>query len=209
SIQDLAASAGGNTLQNTGLDLQKDVLPWVGQYASFAVFPQAGAATNGVPAVGAVALLQSRDDNATAAALKKALEYQRAHGATVNQSQVGGFTLYSSGQGGNNAAALTSGKGWAIFASDQQAAQAVINRINGQGDTLDSAQAFKDATGSLPSGRFGTIYLNLRQIVNTILPSGAPNGAASMSIPFLDTYPTGSGSLEWTDAGLRGQLTFS
>src|SRR5262249_48410627 len=123
SIQDLAASAGGNTLQNTGLDLQKDVLPWVGQYASFAVFPQAGAATNRVPAVGAVALLRSRDDNATAAALKKALDYQRAHGATVNQSQVGGFTLYSSGQGGNNAAALTSGKGWAIFASDQQAAQ--------------------------------------------------------------------------------------
>jgi Protein of unknown function (DUF3352) len=209
SIQDLAASGGGSPLQNTGLDLQKDVLPWIGQYASFAVFPQSTTTTNGMPAVGAVALLQSRDDNATAAALKKALDYQRSHGTSVNQSQFGGFTLYTSGQSGNNGAVLTSGKGWAIFASDQQAAQAVINRINGQGDTLDSAQAFKDAIGSLPSGRFGTIYVNLRQIVNAILPSGAPNGAASMSIPFLDTYPTGAGSLEWTDAGLRGQMTFS
>src|SRR5262249_18426705 len=59
------------------------------------------------------------------------------------------------------------------------------------------------------SGRFGTLYLNLRQLINAALPSGAPNGAASFSVPFLDTYPTGAGSLEWTDAGLRSQLTFS
>ncbi len=209
SIQDLTAASGSNPLQNTGLDLQKDVLPWVGQYASFAVFPQSNTASPGVPAVGEVALLQSRDDNATAAALKKAIEYQRSHGTTVNQSSFGGFTLNTSGPSASNGAVVTSGKGWAIFASNQQAAQAVINRINGQGDTLDSAQAFKDATGSLPSSRFGTIYVNLRQIVNTILPSGSPTGAASMTIPFLDTYPTGAGSLEWTDAGLRSQMTFS
>jgi hypothetical protein len=103
---------------------------------------------------------------------------------------------------------VTSGKGWALFASDQQAAQAVINRFNGQGDPLDSADAFKDATGGLPSGRFGTVYVNLRQLVNAIVPAGAPSGAASMSIPFLDTYPTGAGSLQWTDAGLHSQMTF-
>lgn len=209
SIEKLIASSGTNPLKDSGLDLQKDVLPWVGQYASVAVFPQSGGSSAGALQVGEVALLQSRDDNATAAALKKALDYQRAHGNTVNQSSFGGFTLYTSGQSGANAAAVTSGKGWAIFASNAQAAQAVINRINGQGDTLDSAQAFKDATDSLPSGRFGTIYLNLRQIVSAILPSGSPTGAANMAIPFLDTYPTGAGSLEWTDAGLRSQLTFN
>ncbi len=207
NLQDVFATSGNNPLKNTGLDWQKDVQPWIGQYASFAVFPVTSNTTAAAtPAVGAVALLQSRDDNATATALKKALDYQRAHGATVNQSQFGGFTLYTSGRDGG---VVTSGKGWAIFASNQQAAQAVINRINGQGDTLDSADAFKDATGSLPSGRFGTLYLNLRQFVNAVLPSGAPNGAASLSVPFLDTYPTGAGSLEWTDAGLRSQLTFS
>lgn len=208
SIQNLTAATGSNALQDTGLDLQKDILPWLGQYASFAVFPQASSIA-GMPAVGEVAMLQSNNDSATAAALTKAVNYQRSHGKTVNQSQFGGFTLYTTGASNGQGAVLTSGKGWAIFASDQQAAQAVINRINGQGDTLDSADAFKDATGSLPSGRFGTLYLNLRQLVSAVVPSGAPSGAVNLSVPFLDTYPTGAGSLEWTDAGLRGQMTFS
>src|SRR5262249_37077527 len=136
SIQDLTAAGGTNPLQNTGLDLQKDVLPWVGQYASFAVFPQSHTSSPRVPPVGEVPLLQPRDNNATAAALKKAIDYQRAHGTTINQSSSGGFTLFTSGPNASDGSVVTSGKGWAIFASNQQAAQAVINRINGQGDTL-------------------------------------------------------------------------
>ena len=85
--------------QATGLDWNNDILPWLGRDIAFAVFPHtATAPTPGnfqYSPVGYVYLLQSRDDGAAQAAMKKAASFQTQQGNTVSTSSYAGFTIYS------------------------------------------------------------------------------------------------------------------
>jgi hypothetical protein len=198
--------------QGTGLDLQKDVLPWAGPDIALGVFPlanskQGTAITNPAAAVGVVGLVQSHDDNAAKNAVAKFNAHLKQQGSTLKQATYKGFSLYSSGS--DNAAGLFgNGSGWVIIASNTEAAHAVIDRLNGNGETLSDQQPFKDATSNLPSGHFGTYYLNLQQTLSSFLPTTAPNGLTSISVPFIESYPVAGGYLGWTNTGERSQITF-
>lgn len=213
--------------QQTGLDWQHDIVPWLSRNLAFAAFPRtapqgAGAGPNAN--IGFAYLLQSHDDGLAQAAMKKAADFQTQHGHTVSKTSYGGFTLYSvastsdfassSAPGAPGVATVydpgasspgvtvTAGKGWALIASDPNAAHAVIDRLNGGSSSLSDNSAFTTITRDLPADRFGTFYVDLQGILRTL--SGPAAGV--FHSPLLDSYPTAGGYLEWTAAGLRAQM---
>ena len=177
---------------------------------------------------GAVFLLQSRDDGKAQAALAKAADFQKQQGNAVTTASYNGFTVYSAGVGPSSAslgsasigddpssigtqihvaspaqphvsAAFAAGKGWAVLGAGVSTVQAVIDRLNGSGDTLANSAAFRNATSGLPAGRFGTLYVSLRDVARL--------GGSNQSVPLFDIYPTAVGYTSWTDPGERTQLT--
>jgi hypothetical protein len=212
SLNTLGHGGSGSLTSGSGLDWANDVLPWLGRDIAAGAFPGA-VSTNGASgsSVAGVALIQSHDDTKAQAAMKKAAEHGSSQGAVT--STYNGFTLYSQpgfSDGFDGAASspsgttFTAGKGWAVIATDPAAAKSVIDRLNGTGDTLASQQAFQNATNNLPGNRFGTVYVDLRQIASLA------NASADQQVTkLLNTYPIGEGYTSWTDAGLHAQLTFN
>jgi hypothetical protein len=208
---DMIGSQAAALQKATGLDWQKDVVSWAGPDVAFGAFPLANAQqadANPAASMGIVALVQSRDDNAAKAAISKLNAHEKQQGTTLQQSSYNGFTLYATGSG-SSSGLYGSGSGWVLVASNAEAAHAVIDRINGGSDSLNDQQAFKDAISNLPSNHFGTYYVNLRQALDSMIPVKAPNGLASVSVPFIETYPVAGGYLAWNDAGQRSQITFN
>ncbi|HKT38101.1 MAG TPA: DUF3352 domain-containing protein [Ktedonobacterales bacterium] len=208
---DLIGAQASALQKATGLDWQKDVVPWAGPDVAVGVFPLANsqqAVANATTPVGVVALIQSRDDNAAKAAIGKLNAHERQQGTTLQQSSYNGFTFYATGSG-SSSGLYGSGSGWVLIASNAEAAHSVIDRINGSSDSLNDQQAFKDAISNLPSNHFGTYYVNLRQALDSLIPVKAPNGLASVSVPFIESYPVAGGYLAWSETGQRSQITFN
>jgi hypothetical protein len=194
--------------QATGLNWQTDILPWVDRDIAVAAFPRPAPAASAndyapIESVGAVILLQSKDDSAAQKAMKKAADFQGSRGNAISQSTFSGFILYSENAG--NGTTFTAGSGWAIIATDATTAQMVIDRVNGKGDTLDGDTAYQNATSNLASDRFGTIFVNIKELY-TAATTGAASTASPL-LPFANIYPTAGGFLEWTSSGLRAQVT--
>jgi hypothetical protein len=190
----------------TGLNWQTDILPWVNRDIALAAFPASldPNPANPFEQLGAVVLIQSKDDSAAQNAMKKAADFQQSQGHTVVTTTYGGFTLYTVADGGSTTFAANNG--WAIIGSNSVATKMVIDRINGKGNTLANAQAYQDATSSLPSDRFGTVFVNIKAIY-ALAASAGGNAAASTLMPFASVYPTAGGYLEWNSAGMRAQIT--
>lgn len=199
----------------TGLDWDTDIKSWVGQDLAMGVFPlanaqQGQALASPAGAIGVTVLIQSRDDNAAKSAINKVNAHLKQQGNTLNPSSYKGFSLYAPDAATASANGIYGvGSGWVVFASNQSAAHAVIDRISGSGDNLGDQQAFKDAVSNLPSNHFGTYYINLRQILTTLTPVQAPNGLGSISIPFIESFPSAGGYVGWTNNGERSQITFN
>jgi hypothetical protein len=194
--------------QATGLNWQTDILPWVDRDIAVAAFPRpAPTASGDVPAsvssAGAVILIQSKDDSAAQKAMKKAADFQGSQGNAISQSTYSGFTLYSEGAG--NGTTFTAGSGWAIIATDATTTHMVIDRVNGKGDTLDGQTAYQNATSNLASDRFGTIFVNIKELYTAVTAGAGP--ATNSLLAFANIYPTAGGFLEWTSTGLRAQVT--
>jgi hypothetical protein len=227
---DQASGQSDSLKQSTGLDWQHDILPWVNRDVAYAVFQRPASTGSAGPLgqVGWAFLIQSRDDTAAQAAMKKVADFQGQHGTTMTTSTYGGFTLYgqslpdfqygpsSDGSGGTSATLIgsqahavatgttyTAGKGWALVASDGTSAQIVIDRLNGATGTLADTPAFQSATSNLPSNRFGTVFIDTRSLVGATNPSSA----GGSSVLADDVYPTIGGYLARTNSGLRMQIT--
>lgn len=213
----LNSSTGGasqDSIQKaTGLNWQADVLPWLGREIAFGVFPKADSATSGGTSAnpgdrfGEALLLQSRDDGKAQAAATKAANYLKQQGQSVSQETYGGMTVYADQvTPGSGLTVFVAGKGWVILASDSSSAHVVIDRLNGasgSNGTLAESAEFQTATKNLPSGRFGTLFVNVKALVRATMPQ-----ATQASLPFVNMYPTAGGYLSWTSQGLRAQVTF-
>jgi uncharacterized protein DUF3352 len=220
SVNDLTQNTGQTEAirKATGLDWKDDVLPWLGRGIAFAAFPNGSASADAIVPfgqAGAVFLLQSRDDGKAQAALAKAADFQKQQpNTTVDTTSYNGFTIYRIGGAspsiglngtapGAEHAAFAAGKGWAILSTSVSNVQAVIDRLNGSGDTLANSAAFRNATSGLPAGRFGTLYVSLRDVMRL---SGSA-AQSNQNIPLFDIYPTAVGYTTWTDPGERTQIT--
>jgi hypothetical protein len=160
---------------------------------------------NPLSSLGYVAMLQSHDENGSQAAVRKALACQQQRGSTVTQSTYAGLTIsaVSAPQTSHVTSAVLDGDGWVVLASDVNAAHAVVDRLGGKADTLAASPSFLNATRSLPANRFGTVFVNLRQLVASV----GQGTAMGNVLPLVTTYPTAAGYLAWTAAGARAQVS--
>src|SRR5262245_18491575 len=84
-------------------------------------------------------------------------------------------------------------------------AKQVVDRLNGSGTTLAGQQDFQTATNDRPSNRFGTVYVNLRQLESLIPADSAETSHEYQQL--IDLYPTGVGYGAWTDVGVHASVT--
>jgi hypothetical protein len=82
-------------------------------------------------------------------------------------------------------------------------AEGVVDRANGHGDTLAQDATFTADMNKLAGDRFGTLYVNVRQLLQDFHVVTGSNAGQSG----LNNYGAGYGSLQFTDAGMR--LTFT
>lgn len=212
SLQTLiAGSPSSALLKSAGLDWATDVQPWAGPMMALGVYATlpsgtAAAAPNigALSAAGVTVVLQSHDDTAAQRAVRKALSHQEGAGATYTTASYGGYTLYLPAAKGGSPSALALGRGMVLIASSQAAVQTAIDRAGGTGNSLYGESSFQQAISGLPEHRFGTLYYNVKALTD---PTGL--GANVITLPFVDTYPTGAGTLQWTSAGMRWQLTMA
>ena len=188
--------------QATGLNWNTDVKPWLGRVVAVAVFP-GGGGSSVASQYGIVIMIQSSDDGKAQAALTKVVNTQQGHGSHFSTSTYGGLTVYAEDNGsGVTGGSAAAGKGWVALSNTSAALQAVIDRLNGNGDRLSDSSAFHTATQNMPTDRFGTFYVNIRELTSSITA-----GSGGTDIPFVDTYPVAGGSMGWTTAGARFQVT--
>lgn len=224
SQQDVAGTTNTSGFeQATGLDFQKDVAPWVKRSFSFALVDVTSQATpDGYgtrTTAGTVFLISTHDTNASNAAIQKIITNQeQKYGVKFTTISYQGTTLYSdvdsvqsqqangSFSAAGQPAPLVLGivKDQVIIASTVAVAEQVVDRANGNGDTLARNTTFTDAMGKLPGDRFGTLYVNVQQLLHALLVSSS--GTASNQTG-IDSYPVAYGALEFTNVGMR--LTFT
>jgi hypothetical protein len=209
SLNDVAGTINSGLEQSTGLNFQNDVQPWLGRgftYALVSITQQPGGEGIGPqPGAGTVYLISTRDTNASNASLQKAITTQeQKYHVTFTSISYGGVTLQSdvdSAQSqGDGATPLVLGivKDQVVIASTVAVAEQVIDRANGSSDTLAKNSTFTDAVGKLPSSRFGTLYVNVSELLRQEF---------GLSSSVTQNYPVGYGSLQFTDQGLRLSFT--
>jgi uncharacterized ParB-like nuclease family protein len=201
--------------QETGLDFQKDVAPWIKRSFSFSLVSISTQQAPSRGGFGTVFLIATHDTNASNATLQKIMRTQeQKYGVTFTSISYKGTTLQSdvdsvqnqpsAGFGRAAAAPLVLGivKDQVIIASTVAVAEGVVDRANGNTDTLANDATFTRAMGKLPGGRFGTLYLNVSELLRDLKLVSNGSGATG-----LDSYPVGYGSLQFTDVGMRMQFT--
>lgn len=207
SILSTASQQNGQQLfkQETGLDITSDVLPWIGRDIAVAGYaygtvtlPYSGQTT---PEVAAVVLIQSHDDNAARAAMTKAAKYQaNQNGLILTTTTYSGVTLATLSNQDGPVVTLGAANGWAfITTADAKAAQPIVDRLNGKGDTLAKNTDFLRATKNLASDRFATTFVSLKGIEDLY--------NAQANVPFIATHPLAVGDMFWTNLGVRLQIT--
>lgn len=208
--------------QATGLDFQKDVAPWIKRSFSFSLVAvtrqPASGGLGAQPTFGTVFLVSTHDVNASNAAIQKIITTQeQKYGVKFTTISYQGTTLYSDvdsvqsqqanifSRPAGRASPLALGivKDQVVIANTLAIAEQVVDRAQGNGATLAQDATFSAAMEKLPGNRFGTLYLNLRQLLRDLLGTGNATSTSAVT----DDYPVGYGSLQFTDAGMRLSLT--
>jgi hypothetical protein len=209
--------------QMTGLDFHTDVAPWIKRSFSFSlvdITQQPAPGGFGTRTIfETVFLISTHDTNASNAAIQKIItNQQRQYGVKFRTITYQSVTLQSDvdsvesqqgngfGNPANRAVPLVLGivKDQVIIANTVAVAEQVVDYANGKNGTLAQDSTFTAAMGKLPADRFGTLYINVSQVMNDLLHTGA-TGVAGVGA--ANNYPVGYGSLQFTNAGMRLSFT--
>src|SRR4051794_12564955 len=160
----------------TGLDLQQDVLSWIGDVAFFA-----GGDSKDTIAGGA--LIQSKNPDASRRALTKLAALAAKSGqATVAAAHVGDASGYELKipKAPRSVFMLQGGDKVAITYGDAAAKSAL-----GGGSGLADAEGFKNASGKLGEGYAPSLYLSAPPILSLAESFGAAGGSYDKAKPYL------------------------
>jgi len=170
----------GQFQQQTGLDLRKDVLSWMGDAGVFV-------AGKGLPDLGGALVIKTSDPAKT----KKVIGVLRRLAAAQGAAKVSdlhaqgvddGFTL-KTGSGPRVDVALAGDK----FVVAVGAGSALKQAIS-PSQPLSSAPAFTEAAGKLGDGLRPSFYLDFQQVVSLIQGFVGNNADFEKAKPYLDTF---------------------
>ena len=161
-IDDALDEADGET----GIDLEQEVLPWLGPEIGIGLVDVVGSAigvgTGGTPLV--LALIGTKDSEKAEMVLLDWMRYQeRDQGMRFEKDNYRGLTVHSE-DGGDQHYAVT--KEYILFATDRDLLDETIDRME-EGETAGSLYTeprFQEARDKLPDPRFFTMYVDGKSI---------------------------------------------
>lgn len=199
----------------TGIDFEAEVQPWIGPEIGAAVIKIENIAEHGLALddglevwenITLAATIGVRDEDAAAGFLDKWRRYMSMEsGANFSDGEYRGFDTWID-DGAYQAYALTGD--WLVYATDEKTLRDILDRIDGDGgDSLAEDANFKAAQAALPERRFSSAYLDYEQSIELVedfslglspLAPGMPGPTA-----FADQAPAWvAGSTTWVERGI-------
>ena len=149
--------------EETGINFEDDVWPWIGPEVSLAVLDLGGFFTPRVAGIIGV-----RDHNAASDFLKDFLDYlEDEEGANFDGDTVGDFDTWVDEDLDVGAYALS--EDWFVFATTENDLEDMLDLISGDGGRpLAEEETFKEARAAMPGRRFASVYVDLQSIMDSI-----------------------------------------
>ena len=162
---------------DTGVDFQADVLPWLGPDISFAVLD-----ARDFESVDAAAMFGVQDHAAASDFLDDWLEYiEDEEGARFEEDSSGGFDIWADG-GEEQFYALSND--WLVFATTEDALDEVLDRIAGDGgESLADNPDFEEARSLMWDPRIMSFYADLSTIMDEVADVSGFGTMPGMGIP--------------------------
>ncbi len=161
AFRDLVDLAEEEFEADTGIDLESQVMPWVGPEISIGLLDFRGDFDEPVIA----AMIGVRDRSVAEEFLADWLEYlENREGANFDYGAHQGFDV-AVDENRHQAYALTDR--WLVFATGESALEVMLERIAGDLDnSLAENERFIAARGALPERRFASVYVDARQTLD-------------------------------------------
>ena len=175
---------------DTGIDFEEDVLPWLGPDISFAVLD-----VRGFESVDAAAMFGVQDHGAASGFLEDWLEYMEdEEGARFEEDSSGDFDIWAD-EGEEQFYALS--KDWLVFATTEDALDEVLDRISGEGgDSLAETPDFEEARSLMSDPRIMSFYVDLSTIMDEVADVSGFGMMPGMGM-------TGMGIPDWLAVSVR------
>lgn len=202
-FRELVDELQADFLDETGIDFETEVMPWIG--------PEIGAAlidfdiADEAPTV--LLTIGVRDQDAAGKFLTKLLEYTRDGNLDTGSHR--GFDIWVDDEG-TEAYALTND--WLVFATDERTLTGALDRIEDGGDSLADHANFMAARAALPERRFSSFYLDYQQGLELLDDfAGGEFGALMPGMigpaAFAEQAPDWvAGSIGWVERGVTMEM---
>ena len=172
--------------EETGINFEDDVWPWIGPEVSLAVLDLGGFFTPRVAGIIGV-----RDHNAASDFLKDFLDYlEDEEGANFDGDTVGDFDTWVDEDLDVGAYALS--EDWFVFATTENDLEDMLDLISGDGGRpLAEEETFKEARAAMPGRRFASVYVDLQSVMDSM------RGLSDMALAPGMGFGGMMGDLEW------------
>ena len=215
AFADLIDEARQDFREETGIDFETEIMPWIGPEVGAAVIEVDSSTGNGLAlddgveawdAVTVAVTIGVRDKDAAEDFLVKWRDYMSEESdANFIYGSYRGFDVWVD-DSAYQAYALTDD--WLVFATDESALQGILNRIDDDGgSSLADTDNFKAAQAALPERRFSSMYLDYQQTLELVSDFTAGLSPLTPGIPgpmaFADQAPEWvAGSSAWVERGI-------
>ena len=184
--------------EETDIDFEEDILPWIGPDMSGALLDFGSYE----PSV--VAIIGVRDAEAAADFMDLLIEYVEDEGTEFDDYSEGRFDIWVE-EYDDGAFALSNN--WLVVASDEDALLDTLDMISGNGGkSLADNPNFQEAQAALPGRRFASVYADVEGMVDEF---GSTFGGAGFGMMTAGVNPFGietpewfAMSYQWVDRGL-------
>ena len=199
---------------DTGIDFETEVMPWIGPEIAAAVI-EVNLSDGGIgfddgvetwEGVSAAVTVGVRDEDAAAEFLSKWLEYMEGEtDANFRPGSHGGYDTWAD-ENALQAYAVT--RDWLVFTTDLETLESILARIDDEGgESLADTPEFQAARAALPERRFSSIYVDYEQVLE--LSTDFAAGLIGMPGPavFADQSPGWvAGSAGWVERGVTMEM---
>ena len=184
--------------EETDIDFEEDILPWIGPDMSAALLDIGSFDPS------AVAIVGVRDASAAADFMDLLIDYGEEEGSDFIDDSEGDFDVWLE-EDGDGAFALSNK--WLVVASDEDALFDTLDMISGDGGkSLADNPNFQEAQAALPGRRFASVYADVEGMVDEFGSTfgGAGFGMMTAGVNPFDIEPPEwvAMSFQWVDRGL-------
>ena len=181
--------------EETNIDFEEDILPWIGPDMSAALLDIGSFDPS------AVAIVGVRDASAAADFMDLLIDYGEEEGSDFIDDSEGDFDIWLDS---NNEGHFALSNNWLVVATDEDALFDTLDMISGNGGrSLANNPDFQEAQAALPDRRFASVYADYAGIGDEL---GAGSGFGL--IPYgvdsfgIETPEWVAMSFQWVDRGL-------